>query len=116
MTATASELIDRAAQKLGLLRLGQSLTAHDSERITKAYAEIYEKLKKDGYATWAYSGNIPNEFVNDLAFLISDSCADDYGLSQARYERIKLGAQIAMRDIMKNSSPDYVSQDEPKDF
>lgn len=113
---TASQLRDRAAQKLGLLRLGQELQSQDADRITQAYLEVYNKLKKDGFATWAYSGDIPEEFVNDLAFMVAESCLDDYGISQARYERIKIGAQNAMRDIMKFASPEYVSQEEPRDF
>lgn len=113
---TASELRDRAAQELGLLQPGQSLAANHAARVTQGYAEVFEKLKKDGFAAWAYSGDVPNEFVQELAFMIAENCLGTYGVSEARYNRIKIGAQEAKRDIQKFATEDYVSQEEPEDY
>jgi hypothetical protein len=114
--ATVTAVIDRAANDLGLLRLGQTLQAQDSARITSAYNEIYAQLKKEGIATWASTGTVPDEVVPFLATMMADNCLSTYALSLERYKRIKTDVQGAMRDIRKNTAPIYVSQDEPAGF
>ena len=113
---SASELRDRIAQELGLLQLGQSLQSQHAARITQAYAEVYKKLKEDGYATWAYSGDVPDEFVQNIVFLAAENCLGTYGVSDKRFERIKLGARNAQRDVMKYASIGYVSQGQAEDY
>lgn len=114
--ATVSAVIDRTANDLGMLRLGQSLQAQDSTRITSAYDEIYAQLKTEGLATWASDGVIPDEVVRYVVALMADSCLGTYGVSNDRYKRIKMDAQGAAREIRKFVTPPHVSQDDPKDY
>src|SRR4051794_14206086 len=111
--ATVAEVIDRAGNDLGILRLNQSLQAQDETRISAAYDEVYAQLRKDGLATWASTAAIPAELVPHVVALVADNCLNTYAPSLDRYKRIKAAVQIAMRDIRKFTAPDYVSQSEP---
>lgn len=114
--ATATEIRDRAAQELGVLRLNQSLPAEHATRITQGYAEVYAKLKKDGNATWPYAGEVPDEITPEIVFLVAENCLGTYSVSEAKFNRIKLGAENARREVRKFTAPDYVSQEEAEGF
>jgi hypothetical protein len=118
--ATAQELINRAANDLRILRLGQTLQSQDNTRITDAYAEVYATLKKDGLATWAYANEVPDELVPHVSALVADNCLSTYAVSQDLYQRIKnqvgVNGEIARREIRKLVTPDFVSQDDPTDY
>lgn len=116
MAATAAQIRDRAATILGVLRLNQTLQAQDATRISSGYLEVYEQLKKDGRATWAYSGSVPSDMTPHVAYLIAENCLDTYGVSDKRYARIVRGAERARREIDKFSTEDYVSQDQADNF
>lgn len=114
--STVAELRDRAAQDLGVLRLGQTLQAQDATRISQAYDEVYETLSRSGYATWAKAGEIPDEMTMHVSALVADNCLLTYSVPETRYNRIKVAAQIAMREIMRHAAEHYESVDEPEDF
>ena len=118
--ATASEIRDRAANDLGLLRLGQSLQSQDSTRITDGYTEVYAKLKKDGLATWASTAEVPDELVPHVVAMVARNCLLTYPASPERYQRIMLAAgpedATALREIRRLSVPDFISQDEATDY
>lgn len=113
---TVAAVINRAANDLGMLRLGQALQAQDSTRINSAYIEVYAQLKKEGINIWASTGTIPDEIVPHLANLMADNCLSTYAVSMERYKRIKTDVATAMREIRKFTAPMYVSQDEPAGF
>jgi hypothetical protein len=114
--ATADEVRDRAANDLGLLRLGQSLQAQDTTRIENGYTEVYAKLKKHGLATWASDADVPDEIAPYVVTLVADNCLGTYGVSKDRFDRIKLAAATALKEIRQLITPDYVSQDEATGF
>lgn len=119
--ATVSEVVDRAANDLGILRLGQSLQAQDSTRINSAYNEVYAQLKTEGIATWTSTGAVPAEVVPHVAALVADNCLGTYSVSNDRYTRIKnaVGANDgdrAKRAIRKLVSSDYPSMADPVDY
>lgn len=114
--ATIAEVRDRAANDLGLLRLGQTLQAQDSTRITSAYNEVYAILKKDGLAAWTSTGDIPSEFVPYVVSLVVDNCINTYGVSDSRYKRLKIETQQVKRELRKLVTPDYVSQDNATEY
>lgn len=114
--ATVTEVINRTAGELGILRLNQSLQAQDNTRINTAYDEVYADLKTEGLATWASAGTIPDEVVRHVAALMADNCVNNYGVSDKRYDRIKKDSAVAKREIRKLISPVYVSTTDPADF
>lgn len=114
--ASAADIINRAANDLGILRLGQALQAQDKTRITQAYAEIYADLKSEGIATWASDGDVPAECVRWVAALVADGCLNNYGVSNDRFQRIKADFANARPEIRRLTATDYVSTEDAKDF
>ena len=114
--ATISEVRDRAANDLGLLRLGQSLQSQDSTRITSGYNEVYEQLKIDGLATWTSTGDIPLGLVPHVAALVAYNCLNTYSVSPERYKRIETAALIAVPSIRRQVTRPYTSQDNATDY
>jgi len=114
--ATKAEIRDRAANDLGILQLGQVLQSQDKTRIEAGYDEVYAQLKKDGFATWASTASVPNELTPHVAALVADNCSGVYGLSPARFERVKLSAINGDREIRKFATADYVSQEDATDY
>lgn len=116
--ATVAEVVERAANELGILAVGQTLPAHHNTRITAAYNEIYGVLKSEGLAVWDSNGTIPNEVVPMLSMLMADACSNTYGVSNDRYTRIKnaVGGEDgdkAKRAIRKIIATEYVSMADP---
>ena len=114
--ATKAELRDRAANDLGLLRLGQSLQAQDVTRIESGFDEVYADLKTDGLNVWASTGSCPAELTPHVAALIADNCLNTYGVSPERYQRIKNASGNAKREIRRLITPEHESVDEPTDY
>jgi len=113
---TVAQIIDRAAGDLGIKRLNQPLQDQDKKRIESAYNEVYADLKEDGLATWTSSGEIPSKVVPFLATLMAVNCLNNYGVSDKRYQRIKLAEKGAKRGIRRLVITDHVSSSEPTDF
>jgi len=114
--ATVSEVINRTASDLGLLRLGQALQAQDNTRITQAYDEVYDYLKEKGIAVWTTSGTVPDRLVPYVVSMMAENCLNTYSVSNDRYQRIMKAYENAEAMIHMLTTPDYASQDEPTDF
>jgi hypothetical protein len=114
--ATIAQVRDRAANDLGMLRLGQSLQHQDSTRITAGYNEVYQQLKTDGLATWTSTADIPEALVPYVVSLVADNCLNTYSTSPDRYARIKSAALMAPKEIAKLVTNYHTSQDSPTDY
>lgn len=118
--ATKAEVRNQALQLLGVLRIGQSATAQDTTEIETAYDEIYLDLKKEGLATWAATGEVPDELSPYVSGLVALSRNVTYGISQERYQRLILttgpDGNMAKREIRRLTTPKAESLEEPTDF
>lgn len=114
--ATKAEVKSRALELLGVKRIGQSAQTQDDTRIGTAYTEVYADLKNKGIATWAVAGTIPDEIAPHLVSLMAFNTIDDYGVSNARYQRVAGRAGAAERAIKGLVNPDYESLEEPENF
>lgn len=121
MSKTKAEVRDRVATDyLGKLRLGQVLQPQDDIRISAAYDEVYEQLKKDGLALWSSTASVPAQIVPYMVVLVAQNCQGAYSLSNTRLKLILEDAgengENARTQIRKLASMDFASQDEPVDF
>lgn len=115
--ATQAEIRDRAANDLGILRLGQSLSAENATRIEEGYAEVYAMLVDQGLAVWAIANEVPDAIVQPVVSLVAENCLNTYGVSDVRYQRIKLEASQAEKKIRIFVENDEVlPQSEPENF
>ena len=121
MSKTKAQVRNRVGSDyLGILRLGQSLQPQDDDRISAAYDEVYEQLKKDGLATWASTASVPAAIVPHIVALIAQQCQATYSLSLPRQalllQTAGLNGENAKNEIRKLASQDFASQNDPVDF
>ena len=114
--ASKAEVVKRTLQLLGVLHMGQSASSENTARINLAYTEVYNDLKKESLAVWAISGPIPDEIDPHLVYLMAFNAVDEFGVSNARYQRIVARIPSSKREIRKLTIPDYESLEEPEEF
>lgn len=117
MALTKAEIRDRVASDyLGILPLGQALQEQDKVRIEQGYDEVYEYLKEKKLATWASTASVPTNLVPHVTAMVADNCHKPYGVDQNRLLRIQTAFIRAEPKIRELVLPEYVSQEEPKDY
>ena len=120
MASTTAEVIDRAANDLGVLRLGQALQSQDQTRMNSAYAEVYDQLKDEGLAIMTSTADVPDKLVPWIVALVALNASETYGVSDQRMTRIlsKTGptGDRALREIRKIVTPPWESLEEPRDY
>lgn len=109
-----ANVIKRAGNLLGILRIGQALPADKNLRLEQAYDEVYDQLNSENIAIW--DAEVPDRVVPHVVALMALNACDDVGVSPARYQRIVGKANVALREIRKQAQPEYVSNDDPEDF
>ena len=114
--ATLAEVRKRALIKLGVGNRHQSPTANQDSDMSNAYTELYLKLQEMDQAYWGQTSAVPDEVANEVSLLMALSRADDYGISNERYQRLILGAPSAYITIRSMAVNPHRSVDEPEDF
>lgn len=118
--ATKAEVRNQALQMLGVLRIGQSPQDQDKTQIETAYDEVYLDLKKEGLATWAATGDVPDEITPYMAGLVALSRNATYAISTERYQRIVnlvgVDGERGKREIRRLATPKFESLEEPTDY
>jgi len=114
--ATKAQIRDRAAQNLGILRIGQSLQYQDQTRLESAYDEVYEDLKDRGEATWASTASVPTKLAPHVAALVAENGLDTFNVGNDRYNRVKIAANTARREIPRLNTPEYEDVEQPTDY
>ena len=93
MARTAAQIVEEAAEILGILGEGETLPSYESADLTQAYAEVYEELQAEDLAPWAYTSSVPNEYVRSVAMLVAEARAVKYQVPEERYARMKLSGR-----------------------
>ena len=115
--ATKAEIRNRVANDyLGILPLGQTLQHQDKARIEEGYQEVYEYLKSQKLATWAFAASVPDILVPYVVAMVADNVKNTYGVSDDRFIRITASSAVAESEIRKIVLPEYISQEQPNDF
>lgn len=91
--ATAAQIRDKAAKKLGLFGTGQTLRGAISADLDDAYTEVYGMLSKKKLTTWDSDEPIPDEFVFPVVALVADARKNEYAIPDRKYLRIMLDAR-----------------------
>jgi len=94
--ATAAQIIETAAENLGIHGEGETLPSYETADLTQAITEVYNELQKDNLTTWASTADIPDEYARSFAMLVAAARAVKYQIPDARFNRIKLGEMEAM--------------------
>ena len=91
--ATAAQIRNKAAKKLGVFGTGQTLRGAIAADLDDAYTEVYGMLAKKRLTTWDSDEPIPDEFVSPVVALVADARKNEYGIPDGKYLRISLDAK-----------------------
>lgn len=86
--ASAAEIRNKAAKKLGLFGTGQTLRSQISADLDKAYEEVFAELDVQTIATWSFAGDVPEELVRSVVSLVAGARVDEYSVPAEKYARI----------------------------
>ena len=118
--ATTAQVLQRVGEEMGIIRVGGTLRAEDNTRITAAYNEVYERLKKEGLATWASTGDVPTQLVPYFCEMVEEKLLKAYPVSNDRYTRIKMEAgENGAKSILSISglvNDDFTTTSDGDDF
>lgn len=109
--ATAAEIRNKAALKLGVKGVGQTLENSVSSDLDDAYAEVYARLRDDDLVSWAFTAEVPDELISPVVDLIAISRVDEYGISGERFQRIAIAASQAAIRIRRSIQDDYFTDE-----
>ena len=116
MSLTKEQIIDRVAQEIGILQIGQSLENTDNVRIEQGFNEVYDDLKRDNLNYWSINGDVPNQFVPYFVALISDNVSNTYSIPNERYARLVPMIQKSKAKIASLGAESYKSTKKPLDY
>lgn len=114
--ATAAEVVERAAYRLGELGEGQTISAYVAADLLTAYAEQYAQLNAKDIAVWDYDEEVPDEYVPHVVAMVAFSRAADYSVGSERYLRLKAESDAAVPNIRELQTSDAVVTPEPDYF
>lgn len=116
MPKTIAQIRDRAAYILGILPIGQELEDQDKLRIDEAYLEVFNYLKTKGFATWPFSGEVPDDVSPWVIVRVAHNCLNDYGVSNDRYTRIVSDFNVSEQNIRELTNIDNPKADDSTDY
>jgi hypothetical protein len=101
--ATAAEIRNKAAKKLGVLSAANTLQSDISDDLDDAYTEAYRLLEEEGLASWALADEVPAALVHPMTSIVALSRVNEYATSDSRYQRVVGDGSGAMRSIRRYS-------------
>lgn len=114
--ATAAQIRDRAATRLGILGEGETLPSYESADLDDSYTEIYAQLGALSLAVWDFDDEVPDEYVSPVVTMVAFNRIDDYSVSNDRYSRLGAANQQAIPMIRELQTDDVYTQDQPEYF
>lgn len=109
--ATAAEIRDKAAYKLGVKAFGQTLENDVATSLDNAYTEVYARLRDEDLVSWHVTAEVPDEVVSPVVDLVAFSRVDEFGVSGERFQRITLAASQAETRIRRSIQDDYFTDE-----
>jgi hypothetical protein len=114
--ATAAEIRQKAAKKLGLVGEGQTLRAAITADLDEAYVEVYATLAMKSLATWAFASEVPDHLVNPVVWWVAGVRMDEYAIPNDRYQRVKSDYARAESEIRKLNADSRLGETEIENF
>ena len=108
---TTTQIVKRALIRLGKLGPEQTPTGFDNQQLTETLASLHESWVREGKVRWELT-DIPFEMEDPLVSRLAFAVVDDYGVSNDRYQRLKLANQRAIRDMQTYNEIPYSGRSE----
>ena len=114
--ATLLSVKEKALRRVGVLGNGQTVSPLQDVQVTSAYNSLYDELQSKSIAAWAQDGDIPDTFVEHIVDMLSFNLANEFGVSDSRWQRLQITADRAELKLRAISYPNYVSDTEVTDY
>ena len=106
----------KALRKLGVLGATQTATGDQDAQATTSYNSIYARLLSKDLVGWAQDGPIPDEFIEPMSNILAFELANEYGISDSRWQRLQFAADKAEQQLRILIFPKYVPLTEAVDY
>lgn len=116
MSKTKAQVKEHAAEILGIKPVGQDIQQPASLALDRYWDAAYDEMKADNINVFSSSGPIPDKLFHHFAMLIAQKGAVSFSVPDARYQRINMEAQRAMREFRKYAVDSYQSVEQVVDF
>lgn len=90
--ATAAEVRNKALRKVRVLEENDTPTTEMASDVDETYLELHAKLFEDNAVYWDSDEEVPTEAVLPIVKLLAAEIADEYGVDEARYQRLQIEA------------------------
>ena len=114
--ATIAQIVENAAENLGILGEGETLPSYETADLTSAYAEVFAELQADELTTWSSTAAIPDQYAWAIAMLVAEHRAVKYKVPIPRYQQIKAEAFEAITRIRALMMKGQMGQTEIENF
>ena len=114
--ATAAQIRDRAATRLGILGEGETLPSYEAADLSESYLEVYAQLSALSLAAWDFDEEVPDEYASAVITMTAFNRIDDYSVSNDRFSRLAAASQQAIPTIRELQTNDVYTQDTPDYF
>ena len=85
---TLSDFYRRVAQKLGVLPVGQTLSADDQDVIRESYVGLMEELLEHGLAWWNTDEDVPDKYAEPLIGMVAAAVVDEFTIPEPRRSQL----------------------------
>ena len=90
MSKTIAQIVEMAAENLGIYAEGETLASYKSDDLTKSYNEVYAELQGLRLIAWSETASIPDQYAKSIAMLVAHNRATRYQIPTDSYQRIVL--------------------------
>lgn len=78
----------RVAQRLGILPVGQTLSADDADVIRESYEGLVEELLEHGLAWWNFDEDLPDKYSEPVIGMTAACVVDEFGIAEPRRSQL----------------------------
>lgn len=114
--ATASQIRDRSATRLGILGEGETLPSYETADLNQSYSEVYAQLSALNLAVWDFDEDVPDEYASHVITLVAYGRINDYPTPDSRYARLAADVGKAIPAIRELQTNNVITQDQPDYF
>ena len=114
--ATKSQVRNKALKKIRVLEEGETPTNEVIADVESTYDDLHAYLGTENATTWDIDEEIPDEATRYVVTMLAFDIADDFGVDEIRYGRLKAERDLALAQLIELASSNYVSRTVAADY
>jgi hypothetical protein len=88
MTTTKVDLATEVLEELGVLGVGQTASAEDSQKVQSVIEKVHAEYETEGRVTWGVD-EIPDNVADPLRVIVAERLLEVFEIEPERAERIR---------------------------